>query len=122
MRRHGRPLLSTLIVNEAGQDVVEYGLILATIAVVVLIGTATTKEMPVASRPATLPPEAFVLTSSIPSDDAARRRSRGTLIAMLLLLVMLVAAMWWVYRTAERVIGPPWATTPPATQTTPASP
>ena len=39
MRRHGRPLLSTLIVDEAGQDVVEYGLILATIAVVVLIGT-----------------------------------------------------------------------------------
>jgi protein phosphatase len=86
------------------------------------LGTATTKEMPVAPRPNTLPPEAFVLTSSIPSDDAARRRSRGTLIAMILLLIMLAAAMWWVYRTAERMIGPPPATTPPAAQTTPASP
>lgn len=78
------------------------------------ISTATTKEMPAASRPNALPPEAFVLTSSIPSDTAARRRSRGTLIAMMLLLVMLAAAMWWVYRTAERMIGPPSATTPPA--------
>ena len=83
------------------------------------LGTATTKEMPVASRMNTLPPEAFVLTSSIPDDGAARRRSRGTLIAMLLLLVMLSAAMWWVYRTAERMIGPPSATTPPAAQKTP---
>jgi len=86
------------------------------------IGTATTKEMPAAKRSPSLPPEAFALTSSIPSDDAARRRSRGTLIAMLLLLVMLVAAMWWVYRTAERVIGPPSATTPPATTPAPTSP
>lgn len=86
------------------------------------ISTATTKEMPAAARPNTLPPEAFVLTSSIPSDEAARRRSRGTLIAMILLLIMLAAAMWWVYRTAERMIGPPSATTPPATRTTPASP
>jgi hypothetical protein len=89
--------------------------------VVDTIGTATTKEMPAAKRPNTLPPEAFVLTSSIPSDDAARRRSRGTLIAVLLLLVMFAAAMWWVYRTAERVIGPAPATTP-AASSTPASP
>lgn len=68
------------------------------------IGTATTKEMPAAKRVNALPPEAFVLTSSIPDDNAARRRSRGTLIAMLLLLMMLAAAMWWVYRTAQRVI------------------
>ena len=89
--------------------------------VVDTIGTATTKEMPAAKRPNTLPPEAFVLTSSIPSDDAARRRSRGTLIAVLLLLVMFAAAMWWVYRTAERVIGPAPATTP-AASSTPATP
>lgn len=89
--------------------------------VVDTIGTATTKEMPAAKRPPTLPPEAFVLTSSIPSDDAARRRSRGTLIAMLLLLVMFGAAMWWVYRTAERVIGPTPAKTAPASSA-PASP
>jgi protein phosphatase len=82
------------------------------------IGTATTKEMPAAKRANTLPPEAFVLTSSIHDEDAARRRSRGTLIAMILLLLMLGAAMWWVYRAAQRVIGPPSATTPPA-QTTP---
>ena len=31
--------LSTLVGDESGQDVVEYGLIVATIAVVVLIGT-----------------------------------------------------------------------------------
>jgi len=89
------------------------------------IGMATTKEIPAARRPNSLPPEAFVLTSSLPDDDAARRRSRGTLIAMLLLLVMLAAAMWWVYRTAERVIGPPSASTPPTatppTATPPAS-
>jgi protein phosphatase len=87
-------------------------------AIVDNISTATTKEMPAAPRPNALPPEAFVLTSSIPGDDAARRRSRGTLIAMLLLLVMLAAAMWWVYRTAQRMIGPPSATTPPAAQRT----
>ena len=78
------------------------------------IGTATTKEIPAASRPNALPPEAFVLTSSIRDEDAARRRSRGTLIAMLLLLVMLGAAMWWVYRTVQ-------AMTTPATQSTPAA-
>lgn len=79
------------------------------------IGTATTKEMPAAKRISALPPEAFVLTSSIPDENAARRRSRGTLIAMLLLLMMLAAAMWWVYRTAQRVITPaPSATTAPA--------
>ncbi len=76
------------------------------------IGTATTKEMPAAKRMHALPPEAFVLTSSIPDENAARRRSRGTLIAMLLLLVMLAAAMWWVYRTAQRVIAPAPAGTP----------
>jgi protein phosphatase len=89
--------------------------------VVDTIGTATTKEMPAAKRPNAMPPEAFVLTSSIPSDDAARRRSRGTLIALLLLLMMFAAAMWWVYRTAERVIGPAPATTP-AASSTPANP
>ncbi len=82
------------------------------------IGTATTKEMPAAKRVSALPPEAFVLTSSIRDEDAARRRSRGTLIAMILLLLMLGTAMWWVYRAAQRMIGPPSAATPPA-QTTP---
>jgi hypothetical protein len=39
---------------------------------------------------------------------------------MLLLLVMLAAAMWWVYRTVDRMIGPPSATTAPD-QRTPAA-
>ena len=34
-----RRVLSRLVADERGQDVVEYGLIVATIAVVVLIGT-----------------------------------------------------------------------------------
>jgi Flp pilus assembly pilin Flp len=34
-------MLSRLVSDERGQDVVEYGLIVATIAVVVLIGTMT---------------------------------------------------------------------------------
>jgi Flp pilus assembly pilin Flp len=34
-----RRMLSRLVTDERGQDVVEYGLIVATIAVVVLIGT-----------------------------------------------------------------------------------
>jgi PPM family protein phosphatase len=79
------------------------------------IGTATTSEMPVAPRVDALPPEAFVLTSSIRNDDAARRRSRGSLIAALLLLLFFGAAMWWVFRTAERVTAPAHggAATPP---------
>lgn len=84
------------------------------------IGTATTREMPAAKRVNALPPEAFVLTSSIPDDNVARRRSRGTLIAMLLLLVMLTAAMWWVYRTAQRVITPAPPATPVPAATAPA--
>jgi protein phosphatase len=88
--------------------------------VVDALGTATTREMPAAKRANALPPEAFVLTSSIRDGDAARRRSRGTLVAMLLLLVMLAAAMWWVYRTVDRMIGPPSATTAPD-QRTPAA-
>ena len=87
------------------------------------VGTATTKEMPAAKRAYTLPPEAFVLTSSIPDENAARRRSRGTLIAMILLLVMLTAAMWWVYRTAQRVIAPaPVPSAKPAAAPAPSAP
>ncbi len=63
----------------------------------------TTTEMPVvARRTRELPPEAFVLTTSIPDDGAAaRRRTRGSLIALLLLIVLLGAATWWVFRAAE---------------------
>jgi protein phosphatase len=96
------------------------------------LGTATTSEMPAAKRPKGFFPEAFVLTSSIPNDDAARRRSRGSLIALLFLLVFLTGAVWWVYRTAEQVVGPrqtvrpvptpaPRTVTPPVTSA-PAAP
>ena len=64
--------------------------------------TAVTGEMPTPHRSTMkLPPEAFVLTSSIPRDSLARRRSRGTLIAMLCVVVFLTIATWWAYRTAE---------------------
>ena len=53
-----------------------------------------------------LPPEAFVLTSSLPRDDAALRRSRGALIALLLLVILLAGATWWVYSTAKQVVAP----------------
>jgi PPM family protein phosphatase len=67
----------------------------------------TTSEMPVVRRPTReMPAEAFVLTSTIPDDNAALRRSRGSLIALLFLLVFLVGALWWVYRTAEQVVAP----------------
>jgi protein phosphatase len=84
------------------------------VAAVDPLGTATTSEMPAAKRPKGLFPEAFVLTSSIPSDEAARRRSRGSLIALLFLLVFLTGAVWWVYRTAEHVVGPRQQQAPPA--------
>ena len=48
-----------------------------------------------------LPPEAFVLTSSIPRATLAGRRSRGALIAMMCVVVFLGVATWWAYRTAE---------------------
>jgi protein phosphatase len=67
----------------------------------------TTSEMPVVRRPTReMPAEAFVLTSTIPDDNAALRRSRGSLIALLFLLVFLAGALWWVYRTAEQVVTP----------------
>ena len=71
------------------------------------VGTATTGEMPAMRRPvAKLPPEAFVLTSSIPRDDLARRRSRGSLMALMFVLMFLVIATWWGYRTAEQHLLP----------------
>jgi protein phosphatase len=71
------------------------------------LSQVTTSEMPAIQRTTReLPPEAFVLTSSIPDDGAARRRSRGSLIALLFLLVFLGGALWWVYRTAEQVVVP----------------
>jgi protein phosphatase len=79
------------------------------------VGTVTTGSMTAARRPTRpLPPEAFILTTTIPNDDAAKRRSRGTLIAMLLLLLFLGLATWWVYRSAEQVVkvSRPAATTP----------
>jgi PPM family protein phosphatase len=67
----------------------------------------TTSEMPVVRRPTReMPAEAFVLTSTIPDDNAMLRRSRGSLIALLFLLVFLGGALWWVYRTAEQVVAP----------------
>jgi serine/threonine protein phosphatase PrpC len=79
------------------------------------LGTATTGEMPAAKRPRKIFPEAFVLTSSIPNDEAARRRSRGSLIALLFLLVFLTGAVWWVYRAAQQMVGPRQSAAPVAT-------
>ena len=74
--------------------------------------------MPVVRRTTReLPPEAFVLTTTIPDDEAAKRRSRGSLIALVFLVVFLAGAMWWVYRTAEQVVAPRSSGTP-----TPAAP
>ena len=71
------------------------------------LSQVTTSEMPVMRRTTReLPPEAFVLTSSLPDDDATRRRSRGSLIALIFLLVFLGGALWWVYRAAEQVVTP----------------
>ncbi|MDB4886585.1 MAG: hypothetical protein JWN79_2023 [Gemmatimonadetes bacterium] len=71
------------------------------------VGTATTGEMPAMRRPVNkLPPEAFVLTSSLPREDLARRRSRGTLMALIFVLMFLVIATWWGYRTAEQHLTP----------------
>jgi len=68
-------------------------------------GTVTTGSMSAQRRPTReLPPEAFILTSTIRDDSAAKRRSRGTLIALLFLLAFLAVATWIVYRSAERVV------------------
>ena len=68
-------------------------------------GAVTTGAIPITRRPTReLPPEAFVLTSSISDDAAAKRRSRGTLIALMFLLVFLATATWWVYRSAETIV------------------
>jgi PPM family protein phosphatase len=77
------------------------------------LSQVTTSEMPVIRRTTReLPPEAFVLTSSIPDDTAALRRSRGSLIALIFLLVFLAGAMWWVYRTAQQVVAPQHISSP----------
>jgi len=66
------------------------------------VGTATTGEMPAMPRTTRkLPSEAFVLTTTIPDDNAAKRRARGSLIALLLLVMLLGMAMWWVFRAAD---------------------
>jgi serine/threonine protein phosphatase PrpC len=81
------------------------------------VSTVTTAEMQAIRRPTReLPPEAFVVTSSIPDDNARLRRSRGSLIALLLLLVLLGGALWWVYRAAEVVVAPRQTPTPAPTQ------
>jgi PPM family protein phosphatase len=89
----------------------------------VTTGTVTTGSMPIMRRPTReLPPEAFVLTSSIPDDAAAKRRSRGTLIALLFLLVFLVASTWWVYRSAEQIVQTRQAPAPTTSTPAPATP
>jgi protein phosphatase len=77
------------------------------------LSQVTTSEMPIVRRTTReLPPDAFVLTSSIPDESLAKRRSRGSLIALAILLVLLAGGLWWVYRTAEKVIAPPHPVTP----------
>jgi len=84
------------------------------------LSQVTTSEIPVMRRPTReLPPDAFVLTTTIPDDNAAKRRSRGSLIALMFLLVFLGGAMWWVYRTAEQVVVPRQSTTPAPASTAP---
>ena len=65
---------------------------------------AVTSETPTATprrKTLELPPEAFVLTSSVPRDPLGSRRSRGALIATMCIVVFLGIATWWAYRTAE---------------------
>ena len=89
-------------------------------AIDVPLSQVTTSEMPVVRRPTReLPPDAFVLTTTIPDDNAAKRRSRGSLIALLLLIVFLGGALWWVYRTAEMVVAPRQSGSPTPTKQTP---
>jgi protein phosphatase len=84
------------------------------------LSQVTTSEMPVIRRTTKeLPADAFVLTSSIPDDNARLRRSRGSLLALLFLLVFLAGALWWVYRAAQEVVGPRQSTTPPQVQQRP---
>ena len=84
------------------------------------LSQVTTSEMPVMRRTTReLPPEAYVLTTTIPDDNAAKRRSRGSLIALMFLLVFLGGAMWWVYRTAEQVVVPRQSSTPASAPTSP---
>lgn len=65
----------------------------------------TSGAMAAARRPtAKLPPEAFVLTSSIREDRGDARRRRVTLTALMVLLVVLTAATWWVYRSAASAV------------------
>ena len=92
-------------------------------------GTVTTGSMSASRRPTReLPPEAFVLTTSIPDETAAKRRSRGTLVALLLLLTFLAVATIWVYRSAEQYVqlkqpaAAQAAPTPAPATITPASP
>ena len=68
-------------------------------------GTVTTGSMSPLRRPTReLPPEAFVLTSTIRDDSAAKRRSRGTVVALMFLLAFLAVATWVVYRSAEKMV------------------
>ena len=79
----------------------------------------TTSEIPIVRRTREMQPEEFVLTTTIPDDNAAKRRSRGSLIALMFLLVFLGGAMWWVYRTAEQVVVPRQSSTPASAPTSP---
>ncbi len=79
----------------------------------------TTSEIPIVRRTREMQPEEFVLTTTIPDDNAAKRRSRGSLIALMFLLVFLGGAMWWVYRTAEQVVVPRQTSTPTPAPTAP---
>jgi PPM family protein phosphatase len=82
-------------------------------------GTVTTGSLSAARRPTReLPPEAFVLTSTVRDDAAAKRRSRGTLVALLLLLTFLAVATLWVYWSAEQLVQLKQPTTTQATPTT----
>ena len=85
------------------------------------LSQVTTKEMPTSSRRTTreLPPDAFVLSTSIPDENMARRRTRGSMIALALLLLFLAGALWWVYSTGREVVAPRHAVPPTPTEQRP---
>ncbi len=83
-------------------------------------GTHTTGSVPAGRRPtAKLPPEAFMVTSTIPDEVSASRRTRGSMIALVLLIALLGGLTWGVYRAAVRVVAPQLASPPPPATASP---
>jgi serine/threonine protein phosphatase PrpC len=83
------------------------------------VEAAVTGEMPIVSRTTRpLPPEAFVLTSTVPAGSISSRW-RGSLIALLAVIVALSVAFWWVFRSAQQVVAPRHVGAPAAAASVP---